>query len=311
MKKSLKYAVEGLTYAFNYKNLTTGGTCDARYCYSVWMRHLIYYYEIKQCVPQTIAEFGPGDTIGIGLTALLCGVEHYYALDFARYGGMKKVDYIFSQLITLLKGKSDIPDDSEFPGIYPKLKSYRFPGNILTDEWLSHCLESARIDAIKKAIQSIKGGNESDVIHYLAPWWREDIQNIKCDMIFSQAVLEHIDDYANAHKVIGKMAKTGAVVSHQIDFSCHGCADKWNGHWAYGDLMWKMVYGSRPYFLNRMPLSVHLRECQKYGIRIVKCMRIRGENGISHKDVCRKFRNINEKDLRTRSAYILGIKMDK
>lgn len=308
IQSTIKYIVGGLAYRFSVKRLRTGGTCSARYCYSVWMRHLIHYYQIKKNIPRVVAEFGPGDTIGSGVAALLCGVEKYYALDFTRYAGMRNIDTIFDQLLKMIRERSDIPDDSEFPGVYPKLKSYSFPDYILTDEILEECLNDERVNRIKSELRQVRDGRKAEMIHYLAPWWKENTVAIKCDMIFSQAVLEHIDDYAYAHHVIANVAKVGAVVSHQIDFSCHGCADQWNGHWAYGSLTWRLIYGTRPYFLNRAPLADHINEMIKSGIKIQKCVRIRGTDSISRKDASRKYRKMSEKDFHTRGAYVLGIR---
>lgn len=305
---TIKYIGEGLTYKFRVKTLKTGGTCSARYCYSVWMRHLIHYYQIKKEIPQVVAEFGPGDTIGSGVAALLCGVEKYYALDFTRYAGMSKIGMIFGQLLKMMRERSAIPDDSEFPGMYPKLKSYSFPDYILTDEILEECLSEERVTRIKNALRQAKDGQKESIIEYLAPWWKENTAVVKCDMIFSQAVFEHIDDYAYAHSVIANIAEVGAIVSHQIDFSCHGCADQWNGHWAYGNFTWRLVYGTRPYFLNRAPLADHINEMIRTGIKIQKCVRVRGTDGISRKDVSRKYAKMSEKDLYTCGAYVLGIK---
>lgn len=306
--RTLRYAEYGLLYKYKYSCLSTGGTDEARYCYSVWMRHFINYYNTKKDIPHTIVEFGPGDTMGIGMTGLLCGAKEYFALDFARYDGIEKNDNIFNQLLNMVKNRCPIPDDEEFPNIFPKLESYEFPSWILTEEVLTECLSKPRIDAIRMAIKEIKRGRESDIIHYLAPWNGIDTKKIEADFVYSQAVFEHIDEYVDAHKIIGNMLKKGAVVSHQIDFSCHGCADKWNGHYAYGRFVWKLVYGSRPYFLNRMPLKIHLIAMRNSNIRILKCVRTLRKDGINKNEVCRQFCWISEKDLKTVNAYILGIK---
>lgn len=97
-------------------------------------------------------------------------------------------------------------------------------------------------------------------------------------------------------------------MSHQIDFSCHGCADRWNEHWAYGNFTWRLVYGTRPYFLNRAPLAEHINEMIRTGIKIHKCVRIREAGGISRRDVSRKYIKMSEKDLHTHGVYVLGIK---
>ena len=59
-----------------------GGTVSPRYCYSVWLRHLVMASD--GCLfeyPKTVAELGPGDSIGIGLAALISGADEYYAFD--------------------------------------------------------------------------------------------------------------------------------------------------------------------------------------------------------------------------------------
>lgn len=302
-----KYAMDGMFYRYKFQNIETGGTCDARYCYSVWMRHLIFYYEINNDLPCIVAEFGPGDTIGTGLMALLCGAENYYALDFIRYAGIRDIYHVLEQLLEMLQARENIPDDKEFPHLYPKLISYEFPHEILSDEFLRQCLDHARLNRIRRAVQAVKFGKESDMIHYLAPWWKENLSNVKCDMIFSQAVFEHIDEYEDAHKMIGTIAKHGAVISHEIDFSCHGCSEQWNGQWRYGRLLWKMIYGSRPYFLNRASLTAHIKAMKMSGIKIRKIMRTRGKDGILRRELCHQYRGISDRDLVTKNAYILGV----
>ena len=307
----MKYIKQGITYKYKYPDFKTEGSCDARYCYSVWMRHLKFYYELRRDIPQTVIEFGPGDTIGIGLMALLCGAREYYGLDFKYYEGNRKIFQIFHTLLNMLQQKKDIPGDDEFPFCEPKLKSYKFPEEILTDEVLGRSLDAERIEEIRRNIQQFKDGKDSDMIHFMAPWWKSDIKQVKGDFIFSQAVFEHIDAYNYAHEIIGNMVNQGGVVSHQIDFSCHACADKWNGHWSYNRIIWKMVYGSRPYFLNRAPLHNHIRALQRSGVKIKKVIRRRGNDGISLHELCRECSNINERDFVTRSAYIIGVKQTK
>ncbi len=52
----------------------TGGTISARYCYSVWLRHLCVARDYGlPTQPSVIAELGPGDSIGSGLAGLLTG----------------------------------------------------------------------------------------------------------------------------------------------------------------------------------------------------------------------------------------------
>ena len=58
----------------------TGGTISARYCYSVWLRHLVMASNNKlNTSPKIVAELGPGDSLGIGIASILTGSDSYYA----------------------------------------------------------------------------------------------------------------------------------------------------------------------------------------------------------------------------------------
>ena len=77
------------------------------------------------------------------------------------------------------------------------------------------------------------------------------------DWIFSQAVMEHVDDLAETYLACFRWLRLGGVMTHQIDFRCHNTAREWNGHWARPDLTWRLIRGGRPFLLNREPYSRH------------------------------------------------------
>ena len=118
-----------------------GATPSARYCYAVWLRHLIH---VRRCglrgIPETVAELGPGGSIGCGLAALLSGCARYYALDAVNKISVDQNLRVFDELVELFLGRSSIPDGREFPEIYPPLETYEFPAAVLDDDLLGPAL---------------------------------------------------------------------------------------------------------------------------------------------------------------------------
>ena len=108
-----------------------GGTESARYSYAVWLRHLIH---AKNCglngIPETVAELGPGASIGCGLAALLSGCARYYGLDAVNKVSVDENMRVFDELVELFRIRSRIPNDHEFPGVFPLLENYDFPSSI-------------------------------------------------------------------------------------------------------------------------------------------------------------------------------------
>ena len=106
----------------------TGGTNSARYCYAVWMRHIDFAYRAGlNPYPRTVAELGPGDSLGIGLCALISGSESYIALDAVRHAVSRRNIAIFDEICELFRNRAPIPDD---PEIKPVPLNSSFPHEI-------------------------------------------------------------------------------------------------------------------------------------------------------------------------------------
>lgn len=289
----------------------TGGTISARYCYSVWLRHLVLAQKHGLSIqPEVVAELGPGDSLGIGLAALLSGADRYYALDIVKHALADKNMEIFDELAELFKRREMIPGEDEFPRIKPYLDSYEFPDHILTEERLEGALRPSRIEAIRKALLDRKNrcccGTQ---IAYFAPWYAADIiKEGSVDMVYSQAVLEHVDDLLGTYKALYSWLRDGGFMSHQIDFKDHGTAGEWNGHWTYSDAIWRLIRGKRPYLLNRHPHSRHIRFIKECGFDIVYDSKVKSDSRISIGDLSSRFSDISKEDLTTSGAFIQAVK---
>jgi SAM-dependent methyltransferase len=276
----------------------TGGTDSARYCYSVWLRHLVMSYRNGQCTrpPSRVAELGPGDSIGIGLSALLCGADCYYGLDALPLANLRRNLGIFDGLVELFRARAAIPGDDEYPGVKPKLQSYDFPHGLLAFP------DEQRIARIRRSIEDPV--NPDSMIRYVAPWWNpEIIERGAVDMIFSQAVLEHVDDLESAYSAMRAWLAHGGWLSHQIDFRSHGTAQEWNGHWTYGDRTWRLLRGRRTFLINREPHSTHLRLLREAGFTVV-CDELAYGPSMDRRKLAARFASMSDADLTTCGAFI-------
>lgn len=282
----------------------TGGTESARYCYSVWLRHLVMAENNGLSTnPKIIAELGPGDSIGIGLAALISGAEKYFAFDVVDYVTVQKNIEIFDELVSLFANKEDIPGEDEFPRVKPYLNSYTFPDHILTDDRLNAALDDRRLKMIRQSVADIN--ISGSMIKYKAPWYDSEIvEKSSIDMIFSQAVLEHIDDLELTYDRMYSWLRPNGFTSHQIDFKSHGSANEWNGHWAYSDFVWKLIKGKRPFLINRLPHSQHIKLMNEAGFKVVCDVTIQSPSRIDIHDLAPRFRNMRQDDLITSSAFI-------
>lgn len=300
-------------HSFGMKKRIAGDRRSARYYYSVWLRHLSEAYKHGfSGSPKVVCEFGPGDSIGSGLTALLAGASTYYAVDVVPYTPDKmRMDLeIFEELVALFENREDIPDETEFPLILPRLQSYRFPSEILTVDYLSYALSAERLAEIRNAIQHIGKQQEGNKVQISFLSWNDtrSIARGSVDVVHSQAVMEHVEDLSASYSMMYDWLRDGGLVSHSIDFKCHGTSVFWNGHWGYSDFLWKLMRGNKSFFLNRAPHSVHINKLEQAGFDVVRDISNKADAGIDRKELAAAFADLTDEDLRTETCFVQGIK---
>jgi hypothetical protein len=277
----------------------TGGTDSGRYCYSVWLRHLSRLRQHGWGSPlQNVAELGPGDSVGVGLAALLCGAERYVALDVFPYTDRRRWLAMLGELFDLFARRSPIPDEAEFPEIRPRLETYDYP---------EHLLGGARLDATRLSLLRREVGDpSSERIRYVCPWFdAAQVRPESIDLLISQAVMEHVTHLETAYGASFAWLKAGGYASHIIDFSSHGVSGAWNGHWRYPEGLWRLAVARREFTMNRQPLSVHLELARRVGFEVVHCQReVRGD-GLPHHRLARPFRDFSAADRRAIGAHLI------
>lgn len=309
--KGLIKSIPGIERFYNFHK-STGGTNNSRYCYSVWLRHLSYAYENKSTeVPQRVIELGPGDSLGIGLAALISGAEQYYGLDIVRYSNTLINLQIFDELVTLFKEKAPIPGPDEFPKVMPLLNDYRFPEHIFSDKNLAYLLSEERLTKIREAIKLLDTpGMTGNMIELIVPWYHQRvIADNSIDYIFSQSVLQHIDELELAFKRMHQWLKPGCLMSHEIDFGSMRSSDEWFGHWEYSDLEWKIVKGRKLFYINREPHSTYLALLKKYNFELIFEKKTLVTPTQFKNRLAKRYKGLSNEDISTKNAFILARKL--
>jgi hypothetical protein len=272
------------------------------------MRHLVFAAEHGlETNPRVVAELGPGDSLGVGLAAVLTGADRYYALDIVGYADITTNFSVLDGLLELLEARAPVPE-GEFAAT-PILQSSDFPHDVLTERRLEGPTSAKRVAAVRAAIEEL--GTEHDRIRIAyAPSWMDTgaAPSEQPDMIFSQAVLEHVDDLEATYRRMYEWVPRGGVVSHEIDFTSHGFARTWDGHWTLSDRAWRAIRGRRRFAINRMPVSTHLELLETAGFRLAHVHRVPAGSNIRRDDLAPQFRSLSEDDLTTCSAVVQAVK---
>ena len=93
-------------------NRRAGGPASARYCYSVWLRHLVMAHKSGLSTqPAVVAELGPGDSLGVGLAALISVASQYFALDVKAHASDHRNLEVFDELANLFARQENVPDE--------------------------------------------------------------------------------------------------------------------------------------------------------------------------------------------------------
>lgn len=300
------YGLKSFLFPPKTNCVETGGTTTAEYCYEVFLKHLCLTTKAgMKKMPRSIAELGPGDSLGIGLAGLLAGADEYNALDVVNYTISERNLRIFGKLTEFFATRRPNPSWG-WPNYDHMMDSSFFPREILTEKHLRNSLAGGRIGSIRNAL---KGLPSSISIDYRCPWTADtQIKPESVDWIFSQSVMEHVDDIGETYAKMYEWLRPGGFISHQIDFRSHGMFRQWNGHWGIPSWHWRLIRGRRPYLINRAPYTCHTKAIAKrFELCSVMLLEAR-EKGISENLYRQPFDNLSDKEKSITSAFIVAMK---
>jgi SAM-dependent methyltransferase len=292
---------------------STGGTSSAEYCYGIWLRHLVLAQMAGlPTTPGTVAELGPGDSLGTGIAALLTGASTYAAVDLVDYAATADNAAMVDGIRDLLDRRAPVslpgfgmplPDSAAGAGS----RRVFAPDGVFGAERLAAALSDRRVDAVRTAVAEPGVEHDGIRVSYAAGAGRTlDVEG--ADVVLSQAVLEHVDDLEAEYRTIADALAPGGFTSHTIDFTSHHFARDWNGHWTFSERSWALVRGRRRFAINREPLGTHLRLIAQAGLEVVAVHRAPAPSQLERRDLAERFRGIADDDLRTASAVVQAVK---
>jgi hypothetical protein len=283
----------------------TGGTDSALYCYGVWLKHLTFLWESgMRSMPQTLAEIGPGDSLGVGLAALLSGVSNYYALDIVRFSSPERNLKVFENLVSLFKARAARPTKG-WPDYDAHLNVGLFPYSILSDEILERSLCEERLHSIRHALVNPQYCGKEVSIKYMVPWLDDGvIERDSVDVILSHSALEHVADLKTTYRALYSWLRSGGIMSHQIDFTAHGVTSTWNGYWCCTPALWKIIVGKRPFLINQQPCSAHAQLIKSQGFQIICHLKNYRSDGIARVKLSSAWSDLSDDDLTCAGAFI-------
>jgi hypothetical protein len=257
-----------------------------------------------------VVELGPGDSIGLGLAAILSGTDTYIGLDVLEHASAETNVRVLDELVALYRRRAPIPDGNAFPRLYPRAVSNGFPAGLFDESVLAQRTGEAYVEGLRDALR--QGATSAGPVQYRCPWNERSVPPGSADLVISQVALQDMDHTqsrddlrASIHAMAGWL-RPGGVMSHQVDFSCPG-GQPWNHHWAYGDLSWAIVRGRRPYYVNRVSLSGYARLFEEAGCRVAGVERVE-RPGLNPAHMASRFRALPESDRSAAAALIVATK---
>ncbi|MDP1933191.1 MAG: class I SAM-dependent methyltransferase [Gammaproteobacteria bacterium] len=292
----------------------SGQPVDARYGYSVWLRHLVTLHKHGIRGPfRTVVELGPGNSIATGVSALMSGAERYIGLDVLQHLAMQTNTAVLEQVQQLFTDHAVIPDSNVYPRLRPHLDDYSFPEKVLADQRGMTTPRPTRMQDIRDAVNHLpRADSTMDTLRYITPWQSTSLASESVDLVFTQAVLQEIphdrqpNGLSGTIQTIAHWLKPGGCMSHQIDLGIYGL-EPWNLHWKWSGLTWQLVRGRRDNFVNREPLSTYEGLLNSFGLTLIAAERVESD-GITRNKLAPRYRHLPEQDLRTRSVTLIAVK---
>lgn len=247
-----------------------GGMLEADYAIAVFERH---YKGAGAPGPGfSFLELGPGDSLASAVIGRAYGAAQSWLIDQGSY--VSRDPAVYDRLIAELRQRTTpgtLPDDLAFEDLEGLLRAC---GAEYHDQGLA-------------SLARIPDG--------------------ACDMVFSQAVLEHVprEDFTTLGRELYRLLKPGGVATHAIDFRDHLGGGLNNLRFSPG--LWEAPWFARRsgFYTNRLRLSEMCDAFHGAGFDVeIGEKRAWDRLPLPHGALHPAFRSLEDDDLLTRSAFV-------
>jgi hypothetical protein len=283
---------------------------DVAYGYGVWLRHLAGLQKAGISGPfDRVAELGPGNSVAVGICALLSGATSYVGLDVLPHLSFSRATYVLDELLELFSRSASIPSGESYAGVYPPVVDYTFPEAAI-EAFRGNRRDSMDESALRSAVLKLEtGDSSSQMIRSICPWDQHSLPKGSVDLVLSQAVLQEIPPKSPENPLLAAFCatanflRTGGIASHQIDLGFYG-RGPWNIHWTWSDLEWRLIRGRRDNYVNREPLGTYLALAKQAGFEIVR-VEVVNDPGVPISSLSPRFRGLPESERTARAAHLI------
>ena len=259
--------------AFDGCAVRWGNSRDAEYFYGVWLKHLaLLRHAGLDRAPRAVAEFGPGDTLGSGLCALLTGARRYAAFDVGDFTSERGNLMILERLLPLVAADAPRRPQGSWLALERMLGDDVRPSRLGFPDQPAAPSLGERAQALRAALGRVAQAHGP--VQVIAPWHARTAPPEAFDVVFSHSALQYEPDLQRLFGYMTAMLRPGGWMSHQVDLTSIGVTRSWDGHRCYGSLAWRMVNLGRPYALNRHAASAYVQAIRGTpGLQLVEAIR--------------------------------------
>ena len=235
--------------------------------------------------------------------------NHFLKLDNGEYPRWKGLelgpgDGILSSLLapSLNNGSVDLVDSGDF--VNKNLDKYKDQinsfKNFFPDINVSHMNFDRGMDSLLSSVNSKFYSNGLTSL--------KTIKNTSYDLIFSQAVLEHIrhSEFIETMEECYRLLKVGGIMSHVIDFKDHLGGGLNNMR--FPSNLWEAEWfaSHSGFYTNRIKITEIFSICQKIGFTVeINSIRKFERVPIERRKLAKEFKSLSDYDLATSGVHLI------